>query len=52
MSLVSGEDSESDEELNTEQLGTGMLSRPGGLGGSPRVGIIAGEDEEEEEEQG
>ena len=49
MSLVSGEDSESDEELNTEQLGAGMLSRPGGLGGSPGVRIISGEDEEEEQ---
>lgn len=44
MSLVSGEDSESDEEINTEQFGAQQT----GHTGSPRVGIIAGEDDEDE----
>ena len=50
MSLVTGEDSESDEEINTEQLGAQMLSRGTNLaGGSTRggIGIIAGEDDED-----
>ena len=45
MSLVSGEDSESDEEINTEQFGNTQQSNHTG---SPRVGIIQGEDDEDE----
>ena len=50
MSLVTGEDSESDEEINTEQI-SGQSSRASNLGGSSRSGIVAGEDDEEGDEE-
>ena len=44
MSLVAGEDSESDEEINTDQL-MAVSSVP-----RERTGIVTGEDDEEDEE--
>lgn len=50
MSLVAGEDSESDEEINTDQLHEAAAGRSGNTkkGALPRAGIVAGEDSEEE----
>ena len=50
MSLVAGEDTESDEEINTDQLhetrGSGNKAKK--TSPSPRAGLVAGEDSEEE----
>ena len=50
MSLVAGEDTESDEEINTDQLhetcGSGNKAKE--TSPSPRAGLVAGEDSEEE----
>ena len=50
MSLVAGEDSESDEEINTDQLhqAAARHSEKTKKGALPRAGIVAGEDSEEE----
>lgn len=47
MSLVTGEDSESDEEINTDQLI--QEARNAKKTSLPRAGLVAGEDSEEEE---
>lgn len=66
MALVLGEDSESDEEINTEQLHSIVLTPDGSLKGyqglmknsaqQKTAGIVMGEDcetdEEEEKEEG
>ena len=44
MSLITGEDSESDEEINTDQVHHDSRDP------TYRTGIVAGEDDEEEEE--
>lgn len=54
--LVAGEDSESDEEINTDQLTEGSLGYVSGVGlsslqtGHHKAGIVAGEESETDEE--
>ena len=53
MALVQGEDSESDEEINTDQLGEGSLGYAAGGGTnleSHKAGIVPGEESETDDE--
>ena len=50
MSLVTGEDSESDEEINTDQLGDHTHRIGKKISGQSKDGIVAGEDDEDEDE--
>ena len=50
MALVQGEDSESDEEINTDQLGEGSLGYAGTKPDSHKAGIVPGEESETDEE--
>ena len=50
MSLVTGEDSESDEEINTDQLGDHTHRIGKRTSGHSKDGIVAGEDDEDEDE--